>query len=346
MLTMGTNLGANWTEVTGDSELVLGTVRIPAGGIIVAVPTADRGAMQVSVTMMDLQPNKKYRVLINYDSDTGAYHYAEYDCTNTAVGGYGDYRSYLRVGSSAGGDAYEIEDTYTKGNDNALIACRTPGGLYATSENSEIVAWTCETEPTPVEAGLMNNSASLDIEFDDFSILRYEGTDSPLFPADPDTVHRCYYCACECDGECLPETLELTITASGGYGVNLSYCTDGYRVTLNYQEGNDPFEWYGSATLPSPTCTGGSSTVQFYFTCLGDQDFDLYTDWGFTGGATGWTGCSYPGLATCLTAQPYSIQCDPLEIVYGPFVESITPPGCDGEGEPACDGEIWITITE
>lgn len=326
-----TDLGANWIEIGGDSEIVAGEAVIPAGAMIIAVPHADRGAQKVIVQMMDLQPYKKFRIIINTNTSGTAYDYVEYECTNTAAGS--DYVSYLRVGNSGTGDADEIADTYTAGDDMYLQACRTPGGLYGSAEHSEIIAWMCDDEPTEVHAGLMNNSSSLDVEFDNFQILKYLGTNSALFPGDPDTVHRCFYCACECDGACLPETLNLNILGSG-----LSSCLD-TDVTLTYQPGHDPFQWYGSATLKDPTCPAFGNTVQFLFICNGDQDFTIETDWGLIN-QSGWTSVTPGGWTTRWRASPTSIQCDPLELVFGPFTETVSEP-CD-----PCEGTYYLTVSE
>lgn len=328
---MGTDLGSNWDEVVGDSQIVGGELQIPAGGICISVPHADRGAQKVYVTMIDLQPDKIYRIIINYSYGDGSYHYVEYECTSTPSGS--DYVSYLRVGDSTGGDSNEIADTYTAGQDMPLEACRTPGGLYGLAEHSEIVAWACSDEPNALYAGLMNNSDTDDIEFDDFGIIRYEGTNSGLFPGDPDTVHRCYTCACECDGYCLPDTLTLTIINTGG----LATCLEGETVTLTYLPGTDPFEWHGSASLKTPDCPAFGSTVNFIFYCDGDSSFSLETDWGLAV-QTGWGGCTHLGWVNCFRVDgtPYYLSCNPLDIIFGQFVETVS----------GNDGTYYIEITE
>lgn len=322
-----TDLGSNWIEIGGDSEIIDGQAVIPAGAMIIAVPHADRGAQKVIVQMMDLQPYKIYRIVINSTITGSSYDYVEYECTNTAAGS--DYVSYLRVGNSGTGDADEIEDIYTAGDDMYLQACRTPGGLYGSAEHSEIIAWACDDEPSELYAGLMNNSSSLDVEFDNFQILKYEGTGSALFPGDPETVHRCYYCNCECDGECLPETLSLNITGSG-----LSSCLN-YDIPLTYQPGHDPFQWYGSDDIKEPTCPVFETTTQFLLLCNGDQDFTIKTDWSLIVPG-GWDNCTQSGWVACHSAAPSSVQCDPLELVFGPFTETVS----------GNTGTYWLTVTE
>lgn len=323
-----TNLGSNWEEVDEDSEIVSGELVVPASGMVVATAEADRGAMKVQATMVDLQPNKTYRIIVNY-SATG-YSYVEYECTNTVIGS--DYVSYIRVGTSGGGDDDEIEESYTAGSDKVLTACRNEGGLFGTAESSENVAWNCEEEPNATRAGVANESATLDVEFDDFYIWNYEGRDSPAFPSEPDVVHRCYFCPCECDGLCVGDTLTLTISATGA-----SSCLDGEEITLTYQPGNDPFQWYGSKTMKDPTCPLVGSTVKWWVTCNTDGSFTVYTDMG-TVTQTGWSPSVYETAS--IQADAYSITCDPLQLIFGQFTETITPP-CS-----PCDGEYYVIITE
>ena len=322
-----TDLGASWIVISGNASIVNGEAVLDAGALVLALPHADRGAQKVIVQMMDLQPYKTYRIVIDSNLAGTSYDYVEYECTSTPAGS--DYVAYLKVGNSGTGDADLIEDQYTAGDDVYLGACRTPGGLYGTAENSEIVAWTCASEPSDLYAGLENASISLDIEFDNFQILKYEGTNSAQFPGDPDTTHRCYYCNCECDGYCLPETLNMNITGSG-----LSSCLS-YDIPLTYEPGHDPFQWYGTDDIKEPTCPAFDTTAQFLLMCNGDQDFSLRTDWSLIV-PTGWGTCIQPGWVNCHSAAPSTIQCDPLELVFGPFTETVS----------GNTGTYWITITE
>lgn len=318
----------SWTEVAEDSEIISGELSMPAGAIVVANASAARGAMKVYATMLDLQPDKIYRVILNYDS--GVYDYVEYECTDTPAGS--DYVSYLRVGSSGAGDADQIEDKYTAGQEMGLEACRTPGGLYGTAENSEIIAWSCDTEPSGLQAGLMNNSDTDTVEFDDFGIMNYEGIQSPLFPSDQNAVHRCYYCACECDGYCLPDTLTLTFFNTSG----ISTCLENEDLTLTYQPGNDPFLWEGSRSLVTPDCPVFGSNTNFSFYCESDRQFYLETDWGLIV-QTGWTGCTHAGWSSCVrVSTPYSLTCSPFQLIYGPFTETVS----------GNSGTYYIAITE
>ena len=213
-----------------------------------------------------------------------------------------------------------------------LTACRTEEGLYATTgdiSTSPIStsAWDCVVDNGGRYAGLMNNSSALDVEFDNFVFTR--GFD--------ENGDRCFYCDCECEGQCLADTLTLTFTATGF----CNSCLDGVEIPLTVIKGDDIIKWAGTKTIYSTTCDY-TATASFRLECdWGNKQFTLY-DINQHPGWDGWT----PGSPQ--SAVPYSINCDPLVIIFplnavgNTFSHTISEP-C---GVLGCDCFYTITITE
>lgn len=322
-----TSLGSDWSEEVGDSEIVSGELQIPSSGVVATVAgTGETDPyMRVDVICRDIQVGNIYRALCNVDTDPSLiYYYAELEIDSANV-------AWLRVGSSSGGQLDEVEVSWdTLGDDMYVTACRTDEGLYGTtgiigSAPISTTAWDCVSDNGGRQAGLMNASASGDVEFDDFEFLRgFESAGGA----------RCFFCDCECDGSCIADTLTLTFTAAGGSGANLCYCLDGDTITLTVIKGDDIIKWAGTGIVDDLTCST-TDTASFRLECdWGNKQFTLY-DVNQHPGGTGWTAGSPPYLV------PSSVACDPLVLTFPTITFSITPP-CGGP----CDCEYYITITE
>lgn len=318
-----TNLGSDWVEDTGDSEIISGELSMPNGAIVrTSSGTGESDPyMKVTVTCQDVRVGDKFRVLVNWNTTTDDYYYGELQCLAAS----GTDNMKLIVGDSTTGELDSETFSFGVGNDMALVVCRTLEGIYVGSESS-FTLWDCVTDNSGRHAGLMNNSASNTVEFEDFQFLR--GFDGSA---------RCFECGCECDGHCLEDTLLMTISATGF----CESCLDGEEIDLPKQTTPaDPITWDGSKAGVYELFCSSTATARFQFKCEGNKKFRLVNVNSHPLGSNWQTDGSGN-----VYAEPSSIQCDPFQVVFPLNVDnawgaSKSPP-CGGP----CDCEWTATIT-
>jgi len=331
-----TNLGANWEEVSGsgDSSIVGGELSMPAGAMVVT--TEGTGLpdpwMTSTAVIPNPQPGDIDRAIVNY-VDTNNYLCAEVEFQAAGV-------AVIRACSiSAGAKSVLDENTvgYVAGEANSIVACRTIEGLYAGC-NASMTTWACVGDNGGRKAGLENASASNTITLDTFVSLRGEGLNG--LGADPDVVSRCFYCECECEGHCLPDTLTLHIDSSG-----FCSCFDDWEITLTLDMTHQPEVcWSGSGVIGSWDGCSGSATAYFVLICDEAQGafYLLNNIWPDVNGWTDRTATysAWVGGGNAGGKAPTSIICDPFELFYSGFIQTGSPPPDD----PTC--VFTITITE
>lgn len=306
-----TNLGSDWEEVAGDSEIIGNELSMPAGAVVMATtaaPTLTHTA-DVKATMKAYVTGDKYRVRVEWSEADDTFLFGEFEVTDGAAG-----TGWLRVGrGSVGGDTIYHELLISALDEAELHVCRSQTGIYVDAAGSTIV-WDCQPHPGvgPWQTGL-ENAGSNTFTWDDFVWREHEQTN-------PD----CDGCECECDNVCVgSKTLLGVVSASGDCG-----CLHGNQITVTWQPGRLPdWVWEGTASWPEYHCISGSETVGFRLTCK-----DLSSNWTLedTEGSLP-SNCGFTGPAT-----PSAIQCDPLIIDFGPFT-------CEESGPFTCAWSIRFT---
>ncbi len=301
-----TNLGGNWNEVTGDSEIVGNELVIPAGGIVITTATHPVSSYTGAafITMPDQTLGQKRRVLIQVNATGTAYMFAEYEHGSPGA---------LRVGDQSG-IFHELPVTADPGN--RLSVCRGKSGIWGDVEVSGVIAWDCQPSAGsgPWRSGVMNAGAG-DARFDD-----------SLWQEHVYTLNGCTECACICDDECVGKALTLVIGASG-----ICSCLDGTTVTLNWKQGSLPeWEWEGTVNLQNWNCEGGFGDVTFTLRC---------------GEGGGWALTVVGDIGTCFAGAPVTLfpvtvgySCNPLILEFGPW-------GCDQSEDPEdhCGWAVRVT---
>ncbi len=318
-----TDLTSNWNEAAGNSEIVGQELVMPAGARVVCTVQNPQNVpnSNVSAVLKNAQSGKKLHVFLNSDDDGLNYVGAELECGASTA-------TIRTVSTVAGVSTTGDENTfgYTPGNDLSVSACRTVEGLTVGSDAS-VLTWDCLTWNTYRKSGISNEGAG-QIEVDDFLYTRQFVLNET-----------CAICECQCEGKCLPKTLNLAFFASGSCS-----CLGGNCINLTRDSSKDPLmAWSGSATLCDWPGTG-TNLWEFTLYCdpsQGDGRFILcvknidstacdVNTWEIPIGD-----CDVP---TEEGAAPNSIVCDPFELTYGPFVCTGTPPD-----PPECGYSIVIT---
>jgi len=303
-----TNLGSDWTEVVGDSEIAGNTVQIPDLGLIKCNTPhpIDTPTCVVFADIANDPPSGKYRVLVNY-VDEDNYLFGQYDSAGT-----------LSVGEVAAG-VETILDSVACGGivfGDVLTVCRNKGGLYAGVGIASVWAWHCVADNGGRYTGLASGSGQ--IKFDDFYFEEH-------YVTDPD----CKQCECHCNEFCVPKTLYLTFSAS-----DCCEDLDERTIELTFDAGAYPeFQWTGSDDLPvwDDCVNPGTDTYSFILYCTPDE-----SQWRLGGAFT----CSPAGPD--LPRMPDIVYCNPLYLEYHDFYCYGSPPP---DPPPECHIEK-IIITE
>ncbi len=301
----GTYIGPKFIKNTGASTAWIASNRLvmSAGGEVVTVAShpVQHWTARASVELPNVVANRKYRVFCESLGVVGNYLAAEYDTSGSGT---------LRLVDSTG----TLDEVTGVGvtSPSGILICRSSEGGFASVDHASTYAWDCVgTEGlADWKAGIANASAAGDCEFGRFHWEEHKVTN-------PD----CYTCACECRGHCLPETLYVTIKATG-------CCEERNDVTfeINFLDACLPdFIWYGTATIPKMDycLTGGTTTIYFALHCQPDSSqpweacFQVADD----------VDCAYSGQDDCsysCVAAPnvderilsISENCDSLELVF------------------------------
>lgn len=317
-----TDLCSIWVEASGNWEIASGALKANTTGLVYTKAQIDKYRRNVIVTAKNVQAGKVYRLAAAVAEDGSDYLYVELACGS---GG----QIHIRLGTLNGGVLDDYECGIELGQDYHLFACLSDTGAYGGLAEVSAPVWDCITFDGP-RAGIAN--AGTAAEFDDFGFFRHALDDES-------GDLRCHACMCDCEGQCLPRTLKLTLESSCPH-------RDGLEATLTLDEGAYPsFQWYGEATWPD--VVGGTSTLhKFRFFCTApvgcddeDQRFFLCA-----GGFHSY--CSGPDWpqdhgSVCGDAGPASRCSDsytcPLNVRFGPG-------GCDiSETEINCIETIVVT---
>lgn len=202
---------------------------------------------------------------------------------------------------------------YSVGTDYTLRICSSVTGMYGGITSISKNLWMCpDNRPIGRYAGVGNHGTN-QLKFDNFGYEEHYATDTD-----------CQKCYCECGNVCLPYWMLLTISSNHPE-------RDGATVELEYEESADPnWQWYGEAWIwdcdePTGTGTGTSSSSLEWFRlyCPGEVPA-CGTKFGLEGSLFA-AGCSTsnwgPGIECDVTHN-----CDPLEIIFGPFTCGFSPP--------------------
>jgi len=313
-----TDLGPKWVEVSGDSEIVSNTLlQIPGPGLVrtVASHPVNHVSGLVYGTAKNLQNGKRYRLIINY-VDSSNYVYAEIYCTSSEVATVGIY-------NMAGGSPTTLAEVtnvgYLAGDEAYMLLCRSNDAVFLDTVLATVI-WSCLNDNGGRKAGLANGGSTA-LEWDDFQFTEHKITNAD-----------CPECYCDCDGNCIPKTLTLTVLASG-----LCACNDGAYTTISYTTPIENCTWFGTLDLDDMwSCEGSIGTWEFTFLRVnGPSGQRFYL-------------CMLPlGIGLCGDPGPcavggngggsfdYSHTCSPLSVLFGPF-------SCDTQGG-ICT--YWIQIT-
>ena len=226
--TDNTNLGSDWAEVLGDSDIFSNTLRIPAGGLVVTTYEHSDTRMVVYAKFPTTPVGSKPRIIVNY-LDEDNYLFAELDIQSP--------NTFLSVNSRIGGvetDLAPFPGGYSIGAyaGGEITVCFSGTSIAATvAENAG--QWACAPDTGGKKAGL-GNGGSGSIQADDFSWKEHFYT---LQRAD------CPKCLCLCEGYCISKTLTATFTATGGCFDLL----DGFTISMTYDEelGTFDIDWSG-----------------------------------------------------------------------------------------------------
>lgn len=293
-----------WVEVSGDWEIQSNTlVEVDGAGLIYydeehpkAPPTG-----VAWVTIKNIQPNRMYFIFINYDEVTGQRDYARLE-TN-ATGG-----AFLTVGTAVAAASYAfdeegIEFVYVEEEDVTLKVCHSETGLYGETSLGSAIAVSCpNTGASGTYGGVEGYGGQT--EWDNFTYIEHWFTN-----------HDCPDCECECEGYCMPDELLATFTADGDADCEASL--DGFTVDLDILD-RAPATWSGENTTPSG-CRGGAGEVwDMELVCNGDDISEWYL-WIKDETTASCIDHGWDGPVEFWSAYPSAIQCNPLELVFGPF---------------------------
>jgi len=322
--------GETWEVRLGDWPIVSQRLReLGTKGAVVIGPRHpwDTATGLAYVDLVNPQPNKRYRIVINWEDDRN-YNWAGLACAATGTD------AYLEVGQVVGGVDSAIRTvltTYTPGTDIRLSACRNYSGIYALSSLGSNIAWSVLPSGSP--AGRywgLGNGGTTALDFDNFEFWEHFVTDDA-----------CPVCPCDCGHYAVKRRLLLTFVV-----VQTCSCLDGQSLELNHEEDN-LFNWHAEGRLPEFGCTPDSPWV------MDDYEFDLrcpgggsnWEDWLLCnragtpgGGAGGWK----QGISGCggdWGAYPSTGSCNPLSLTYGPFQAEIS-------GQPPYICIYYMVVTE
>jgi hypothetical protein len=313
----------------GDWSIVVdtptNTLSGPAEGIVHTTAATGQSDpdMKVTVTCKDVESGDVFRVLVNYDITTDRYLYGQLACT-----GSGADNMTLSVGY-VDGDGETESASYTFSHDinedMSLGVCRNLEGIYAGTSDVSQWVWSCIGDNSGRYAGLMNNSDSNTLEFDDFQFLRGY-----------DANGRCFTCACDCEGECLPDTLRLTFSGDG-----LCDCIDDEYMDITVVTNQDTIYWEGTANVYNWDGCTFTTPATLQVVCAPDlEDWSLVDIGNYPSGFAVTLGWLNDGTYNYAKPNMALSTCDPLYVVFGPFGFTVTPP-CD-----PCDCTYYFILTE
>lgn len=328
-----TDLGGDWEELTGDSEILNNELFTPvAAKVLCTQPhpkTTPTCFIYLKLTSLAAGSRHEIRVNANEDGTGGELVYVQ--CTATTI--------VIGVGDPSDDEVTAWQDSPIPSSIDITI-CRPRDAIFADQTYGPKEAWACMTEADGGRYVTLRNGGTTDITWDDFEYWEHKFTH-------PD----CPGCPCTCDGWCVPKELTLTLTDVSGC---CDPCYSGLSCTLvsvsggRYTHGS--FAWEGSMDIPWMDCDdpiGGPVTTNFRLVCAygtcgqpaGRSGWILYSDIICNGG---WS----PPAPTLLTACPTTIECDPFfvkyEDLYCTHLKWVGPGPADYE-EIRCDYAIEIT---
>ncbi len=275
------DLGPDWEEISGDWSI--DTNQLLNDGLGIALVTSTIPVVHgfyVSVKTIDEGSGGNWRIVMNYDPDTGDYYYANFsrddadNCT-LSVGHHDGITNVDTEGDSDGTVRFNGEpgppckDYTTKddGTTRTIFCCLSDRGIFAFTSVAPFgsltyTAWSGATiNPLLSRAGLSGSST----RFDDFYLAR-----------DPTNLTLCPTCPCHCGSGYASNKKELllTIINTNEKCANL----EGLQFTL-YR--GRTCQWYGVVTIPGETGGTGCATVSLNYsdpeTCTGFLEFEVGT---------------------------------------------------------------------
>jgi hypothetical protein len=334
-----TNLGGNWTELTGAWEIKDNRIQETTGSgkaITTASNPYNVQESHASVNLIDIKAGTIYRLLINYNTPTD-YLWGEYTWDGGAT-------ADLSVGSGVGAawETVQVPAPVLGGvpaiRTEGLSLCRSRDGLNANVDSDATTAWKCNIpDNNGRKAGLevtALGSGVTEAIFDDFAYLVH-------WISDPD----CPICPCDCQEACMPHRVEMTFVVGDGLVCDCGALGGTTSTSARIEEAGDKQYDIDFASLPTvlplaSSCVAGNP-CNFRLLCPANEE-NAPEDWILEQGGSPWHGYDdhtpdeEHGWRDDDTAVPDPARstCDPFFLVFGPF---------DLDVEDECGYEIHFT---
>lgn len=335
--TNSTSLGTDWNEASGDwgilnnelveeyaDPLVTGNVDAKCIGTN-PVPLRSAGEMFVRVSIIDPVVDNEY--------------YIHLSCTSTSgTGGQWVRFTYTAVNTFlvelSTGESKTQSWAPTTAGVFPVIGCIDSDGFLmgSVASSGDEYPWNDgDATSTGRYYGVGHGVSDAGVMFDDFFVEELRAG-----------LVTCNGCFCRCAENNVQKTLYATLT-----GTDRADCMDGLCVEFNW-------EWNsGNPRWVSDVLVVGSNSFKWVLECASYDPADPFAGFDLTWypDALYKTCCSANSLGCDGVYEPDDAlsDCDPLELVYGPFTFStgeLSCAACYSPGSGPLTGEWWMTIKE